>query len=234
MNIELNKVLDDNWLKEYDLLMKDEYLSKKYNRKRRLNDHKKYINSYLPFLKDGQGNVLDIGPGMGEFLELCRFYGCGAFGIDAKIDDCEMGNEYIKLSKLMTERQNVNVKYMGFENVLNNGQLPFENNFFRVINSRGAIEQVFKKHLKGVPHKVHKNCSLLEWDITNETKKEFDHFLREVYRTLENGGVCLIYGNGAKNVRVYDELMHEVINGIDGLEIVASEKNRMHKMEKLK
>lgn len=233
--LELYDIPSKEWEEEYNSILQDAYIKKKYSRRRRLNDKKEYVNLYLPQLKTSKGNVLDLGPGFGEFMEVCRSFGCNAIGIDAPTGDSEMGNEYLRLSQLMAIRQKLDVRYIGVERLLrDNKQLPFDNEYFDVVNSQGAIEQIFKDHLIGVPHQVHKNSNLLAWNMNDDLKKEFRLFYQEVKRILKPNGICLIYGNGAKNVAEYDLMIKAIIANIDDLEIIWGKEHRFHKIRKVK
>ena len=230
--IELYKIPSDKWQTEFEKVMQDPYIQKKYSRIRRLAEKQIYVTDTIPEVMNGNGNVLDIGCGPGEFLEVCREYGNKIIGIDAPLDDCEMGNEYIRLSYLMTTRQKVPVKYIGFENILKKGKLPFKDDSFTIINSQGAIEQVFKDHLEGEPHKIHKDCNRLSWRVDNDLRDLFYHMYKEFERILLPGGLCVIYGNGAKNTSEYNALVNEIIERIDGLTIIEQREDRFHKIRK--
>ncbi len=234
IDIPLNPIPSKTWEDEYNILLKDKYLSQKYNRERRLKDKEEYISKFLPEIsKNGFGNILDLGTGMGEFLEILRLYGYNVSGIDAKLNDCEMGDEYIRLSKLMTERQNLNVKYIGFENILLTGQLPYPSNYFTVINSQGSIEQIFKNHLKGISHKVHKDSKLLEWVIDEKTIKSFKLFFSECHRILNKNGIILIYANGSKDDKKYHKLILDTCSNVLGLKLIYTKSYRIHKFRKI-
>ena len=136
-------------------LLKNEYVARKCDRQRRVPEHLSYIevlgseliNNQLPNQK-----VIDIGPGPGEFLEICRYLDYEVKGYDALLDDSEMGDEYVLYSSLMAKQQQIDIEYVGFENLIS--ALPFDDDSVFFINSRGSIEQVFKQHLKGIPHRI--------------------------------------------------------------------------------
>ena len=224
MNIPLKDIPDEEWQDKYQKVLEDPYIQKKYNRSKRLKEKSDYLNRYLPFLKNGGKSVLDIGPGPGEFLEVCRSYGNTICGSDAPIDDCEMGGSYISLSYLMTKRQGLDVKYDGLD------MSSYEDSSFDVINSQGSIEQVFRDCLEGIPHKEKRNCTLLSWREENATKERLYCFLVECYRCLRNNGILLIYGNGAKNVGYYDKIVQNLAKEI-GFK-VKRKNNRLHIMTK--
>ena len=228
MNLPLYVEPHTDWQKQYDDIVKDPYIANKYNRDRRLKNKTDYIGEFLPELTVFKtGKILDIGPGPGEFLEICRHMGFEVFGMDAEIGQCEMGDNYLILSKLLTERQKINVSYSG----LDFNHLPFEDSYFSLVNLQGCIEQIFKEHMIGIPHKVHKNAGLLAWNIGDKLKKDMISFLKEVHRVLISGGILFIYGNGAKNVREYDKMMISLFREI-GFEIITHRDSRIHKVKK--
>jgi len=226
--IDLLPVPDETWEKEFKQIMQDPYVSKKYNRSKRIKEKQNYVDKYLSEMENGT-KVLDLGPGPGEFLEVCRDRGCDGIGIDALLGDSEMGNEYMKLASLMTKRQKLDVRYVGVENL---GKFPFEDETFGVINSQGSIEQIFRNYLIGVPHKEHKNCNKLIWSLDSKMEKAFVDFFKEAHRVLKKNGILLIYGNGTKNTSDYDIFIRKVLEKQKLFTLTFSEHSRLHKMEK--
>lgn len=141
-----------------------------------------------------------------------------------------MGNKYMKISQLMTERQKIPVLYSGFENYLEN-KLPFDNKELSMINSQGSIEQVFKKNLVGPPHLETKKASLLSWRIDKDLIDKFELLFNEANRVLKKDGLFIIYANGSKNTEEY----HNCILNICKKTNFSIEKNNnfnFHKMRK--
>lgn len=234
------KLLDvprTGWEDEYNHILLDEYVSKKYNREKRLGEKRTYIGKYIPefyneILKSTEKKVVvDLGPGPGEFLELFRDKGYVVIGFDAKIGDSEMGDEYLKLSRLMVERQQLDVRYVGVETLF---RFPFEDGEVLVVNSQGSIEQIFKDFLIGEPCRIHKDCRKLSWDMSDKMVERITGFLKEIYRILKKGGVCLIYGNGTKNNQHYANLIRDVVGSIDGFYLELDVEDRLHKIRKTK
>ena len=228
--IPLLQIPNNIWLNNFEKVIKDKYIAKKYNRKNRLISKIEYINNFIPEIKLGNGYVLDIGPGPGEFLELCRYYNNKIIGIDAKLEESEMGNEYMKISQLMTERQKIPVLYSGFENYLEN-KLPFDDGELSIVNSQGSIEQVFKNNLVGPSHLETKKASLLSWNFDKDLINKFELLFSEVNRVLKKDGLFVIYANGSKNTEEY----HNFILKISKKTNFSIEKNynfNFHKMKK--
>lgn len=225
--IELKKWQSIADAEEFKRLMHDPYLSKKYNRAKRLVDKLAYIKSKTPEVLKPGARVLDIGPGPGEYLEVCRELGAEIQGIDAMPGHCEMGEPYLRLSQLMTRRQGVPVAYTGLAGFT----IPAEDGFYTVVNSQGSIEQVFKDHLLGPPHRETKKAALLSWNLTPTLTASLDRFLCEVCRVLKEGGVFVVWANGAKNVSDYDRLITERAR-MAGFELIAERKQTFHKWRK--
>ena len=235
LDLSFLPVDDPEWEEKFNSLMKDEYLSRKYNREKRIKDHIDYLNNLCPELfQNGPHrslNVVDIGPGPGELMEIARALGYNSIGFDAKLDDCEMGVPYIKLSKLLVDRQKLDVRYCGFENVLS--ELPVENNSTILINSRGSIEQVFKKHLTGVPHKQHHNARQLTWSLSTGMINDFTCLFTEAARILVSGGFFIIHGNGATNIDDYHKMILRIVDDIEELVCDASDNQTLHRIRKI-
>ena len=226
------------WDKEYAEVMKDSFLKKKYNRERRIADKKKYIDENCAEIKAVKGKVvLDIGPGPGEFLEWCRYYGHRVIGIDSKLDGGEMGDHYVRLSKLMCDRQKLGVVYCGFEDYLN-GQTTtpaqiIQNGSVFWINLQGSLEQCLRDYLDGPPHRQHHQASKLSWRVDDPAT--WDIFMRmftEFARILEPGGWILIHGNGSANNSVYDNYILETLKKIPELKLMKKKQKTWHKIRK--
>lgn len=229
------------WQAEFDEIFKDKYMNEKYHRSyrvERFRDLYRYVNDYLPQINGNSTTsfsklkVLDIGPGMGEFLELCRGYGHEGVGIDCAVDASEMGLEYMKLAVLMAERQKLDIRYEGFDNWVEKG---FSETGFDVINSQGSFDQVCKKYLIGEPHLVHKNSKLLEWDLNNPELETFIvKMFNETYKALNMDGVFMIYTNASKNQKEFAEwFMNTIKNKCVGFELVQSDLHRIFKFQRV-
>ncbi len=238
MSLELKPIPYNGWQEKYNKLMQDKYLSKKYNRKKRIKDKRAYMGKITPELKHCKGKtVLDIGPGPGEWLEICRDLGHIGIGIDAKVSDCEMGSEYIKLSRLMTDRQKVEVWYWGFDNYLTQpynehdlGKIKAGSVFY--INSQGSIEQCLKDYMEGPPHRKTKKASGLRWKVEQQTRDIFYTMFQEFDRILEPNGYIVIWGNGAKNVESYDKFITETAEKFPSFKLIKRDGPRFHKFRK--
>lgn len=223
------------WVDKYKDLMEDEFLKKKFNREKRLHDHVEYLESFASDVvhkKNKEGlYVVDIGPGPGELLEICRALGYKTKGYDAKIEDCEMGVPYIELSRHMAKRQKLDIEYCGFENILDD--LPLEDNSVFMISSRGSIEQVFKKHLIGVPHREHHSARMLTWSLSKKMKEDFVSLFEQAKRVLVPGGIFLVYGNGATNISAYNDFILETISQVEGLTCDGTDNQTIHRIRKI-
>jgi len=240
--VELKKIPYADWQEKYDKLMTDPYLSKKYNRKKRIKAKRAYMTNQTPEIKRCKGKlILDIGPGPGEWLELCREFGHDVIGIDAKFKDCEMGSEYIHLSNLMTDRQKIPLYYIGFEwylylmdqekRVTDTPPIIKDESVF-YINSQGSIEQCFKDYMTGPPHRETKKSSLLSWVVDNKLRELFKKMFTEFERILEPGGFIFIWANGSANNPEYDNLILETLKQFDNLDLYRKDGKLVHKIRK--
>lgn len=234
-NLPLQDIPSPEWREEFETLLKHPYIQKKYNRPWRLGQKTKYIDEHLPEVKK-TGYVLDIGPGPGEFLEICRAYGNKILGIDAKVEESMMGYPYCRLSKMMTQRQKVPVLYENFESYLEEERrLPIEDGVLTVINSQGALEQVFRKHIKHPPSPGDGSATVSHkgiWKVSRQLITQFQFMFEEFKRTLVKGGVIFWYGNGSNNPLTYHNLVKDTAH-MNGFRIVATDERQRHKMRKM-
>lgn len=228
-NLIISKIntqnLDDKDKEALKIVLENEYIKRKYNRERRFIENCHYIqNNAIEIFSKENLRILDLGPGPGEFLEICNLFGHTTFGIDAKLEDCEMGDEYVKLSYLLSKCQNINTKYVGFENIINNSNL-FDFNNFNIINSRGSIEQILKSQLEGTPHKVHKNCMLLSWREDKETISRIEELIKYIYNLLTKDGIFVLHCNGSKNHDFFFSVVKDICNKINfHMDVVSKDK----------
>ena len=229
MNLPLKKT-DSTQEEELKELLKDPFLSRKYNRDRRIQDKLRFIQDLLPEVIEDSGLVIDIGPGPGEFLELCRFFGNDIFGFDAD-EKSVMGHPYWRLSRLLTQRQNIPVDYRGFEKILDEG-LPFKDSSVRAVVSQGSIEQVFSRHIEGSPI----DSQTMSWKKDGLMKETFRRLFDEVHRILTYRGVFLIWANGTVDNDWYNLFLLSSSVGFERLpnsDNYAVYRNTLHKFRKI-
>lgn len=229
--MELYPIPRANWQQEYDKLMQDNYLKHKYNRNRRIKDLRKFMGSCTPELKHcTKKRVFEIGPAFSEYLEICREKGHYVSGVDAPIEDCDMGDEYIRLSRLMTERQKIKVAYIGLQAWVDKEEHA-ENEFFYIV-SRGAINQCYKEHLLGPSHKITKKSNLQSWDMSEALWKKFEKLFYVINHVLEDGGYFYCWANGSANDPMYDHLVLRTLEKYPSLHLMKKIGKLQHKMQK--
>ena len=240
IELPLLKIPYPNWEKMAKKLLEDPYVRKKCERKRRLKEKLDYINTYCEEIKERKSCVLDLGPGPGEFLEFCRYFGNKVYGIDAKFNDFGgMGEEYLHYSKLMTDRQHIPVLYKGVDNLLETGGLPFSDEMFHFINSQGSITYMLNKYIRvkaaNTNLKLHEQSSVFYWNDTRKVQKILDLLFKEANRILIKGGILLIYANqpkGEKNLINYRKLILDNCTS-HGFKLILEKFKCLHKMEKI-
>lgn len=221
INIPLKKVPNNNWEIKFKEVMSDPFIQRKYDRNKRINDKVSYINKWTPEVMNGDGYIIDIGPGPGEYLELCRFFGNKIQGFDAKPDLSMMGNNYIKICQLMAERQDIPIIFDDFISILSNDEI-IEEGSISLINSQGAIEQIFKKFID-FPEGINKEGWIPShngyWIYSDESQRSFNLMLEKFNRWLRYGGKVVIYANGSMNNEIFNKLLINAVNNIKDLKL---------------
>lgn len=240
IDLPLLKIPYPDWEKAAKKLLEDSYVRKKCDRKRRLKEKLDYINTYCREIKERKGCVLDLGPGPGEFLEFCRYFGNEVYGIDAKFNDFGgMGEEYLQYSKLMTDRQHIPVLYEGVDNLLETEGLPFSDRLFHFINSQGSITYMLNKYIRvktvNTNLKLHEQPRTFHWDDTKGVQKILGLFFKEMNRILIKNGILLIYANQPKEEKSLINYRKLILDNCvaHGFKLILEKSKRLHKMEKI-
>ncbi len=218
--LPLSPAPDANWQKQWDRLMQDDWLRKKLERVARVREHFDYLNQYAPEFWDMEpGTVIDIGPGLGELLEIARACGCGHLGMDTLSGSGGMGQKYVDAAILMSERQNINTLYtdLGAYGLLDY-QFKEGNLTYRClraadvafVNSRGSWEQIFHDHMTGPPHHKHQDCKRLSWQLDKSLQRQWEIAFDFIASILRPGGVFLLHCNGAQNTEAADKLLNKI------------------------
>ncbi len=222
------------WRKEYASLLDNEWLRKKCERRTRWQEHVEYIDANCPEIKTAEPRtVIDLGPGLGELLEIARTYGHDVLGVDAENGAGGMGSKYLRLSQLMSQRQQIPIEYVGLMNWLAERD-PNRICSAVLVNSRGSIEQMLCEYMNGPPHDTHQMCNRLKWIETNETRDAFIHVCECVGRILVPGGCFLVHANGTEtesNMQWYDKAIRYAAEEAGLIEVFAKD-CRLHKWRK--
>lgn len=195
-------------------LMADPWLREKLRRDRRLREHGDYLERLAPWIADVEpGLVIDIGPGGGELMEICRELGHDILGIDAATGHGGMGRKYLEASRLLTASRNLPVAYVGLFLAIRTGLDPWRHDESSchadwiesggqaaLINSRGSLEQVFAQYMEGPPHDEHHTASQMTWRLRDKmTMKAMRGLMDWAAFQLRPGGVFLCHLNGSIN-----------------------------------
>lgn len=235
-DLPLLPVPSPEWQAEYDALMQDPYLRRKYDRQARIIEHWEYLNRLAPeVLTPGPEGVMDIGCGPGEGIELCKSFGRDATGVEPPTGTGGMGTGYHRLSQLIHERQGIHVSYCGWQELVEfllYVDLPSELAFL----SRGSWEQCYSEHLVGDPHHVHHDCHLQTWDWSFDLGRKWKRAFDAMVRCLVPGGFVLIWANGTgpssgEDQQRYDTEIRKVAES-SGLVLDYSEPPRLHRWRK--
>ena len=234
-DLPLRPVPSGDWQREFDRLMRDDYLRKKYNREARVKEHLEYIRAYIPEItKSGKGLVVDIGPGAGEFLEWCRKFGWQTLGIEAVSGDGGMGDEYLRLSKLMHERQKIDVRYcgwQGFVEYLHSGTCTLKAALF---NLRGSWAQCYADFVDGPAHHLHHDVRQQRWRFGETLRLRWQRAFMVMGQHLLPEGRILIVANRLGEKSDQDQYCEEIRRAADdaGLVLVKHESNYVHQWER--
>lgn len=198
----LKPVPYDDWQDDFDTLMRDTYLSQKYSREVRLDEHLDYIRRHCHEVTQKlPGVVVDVGPGPGEFLEWCRHYGNRIYAVDSPPDGLGgMGSGYVKLSRLMLDRQEIPRTGEGWLRFVD--QLPAIPSMPKeltpgvsLFNFRGSWAQCFAHLVSGPPHHLHHNVQQQRWKWGRQQREEWVDAFEAMVGALLPGGHILIAAN---------------------------------------
>ena len=235
IDIPLRPIPRSDWQVDYDRLMRDPYLAKKYNRQTRLREHFAFIQANAGELltrpPGDTGTIVDVGSGPGEALEIFHSVGWNTLGIEASTGEGGMGDGYLQLSKLLHERQKIEVNYTGgpaFFHTLHNEQI------FRdlvLVLFRGSWAQCWAKHVGGPPHHINHDCTQQYWIWSDELFADWSRAFRAMFAHLRPGGHVLIAANRLgeqSNQQRYDKEITSVAKAA-GFESIATEDSYIHK-----
>jgi len=114
-----------------------------YDRAKGLKAMERHILGHLPDLLAGGKAILDVGPGVGYFIELATAMGNTAVGIDATASN-RAQRAYQKVTKCL----GLEVSYTGFHHYLEGEPFIYPDNSFDIVQFRGSLDAVL---LSSVP-----------------------------------------------------------------------------------
>ncbi len=231
----LFRIPRDTWQHEVDAILKAEpWLKDKSDRTRLIREKNDYIDRYCPDIKSGgEETIVDVGPGFGVFLELCREYGWGFVGHETAIGEGGMGNPYLRLARLWCERQDVPVKRYGFGGFLRLCLAP-AGPCCRLVNFQGSFSQCHSQWLDGTPHHVHRKAEEQRWRFGPELNQTWQAEFTTIRKTLLPGGEVLIVANQTGPPKDHKTYGHAIRFAADaaGLDLVLHLSDWEHKWRK--
>ena len=217
---------DGPWQAEFDRLIRgSRYLQVKYDRPRRLREKLDYIERYCPEVclpaAERPGLVLDVGPGPGEFIEWCRHFGRAAAGIDEEDGAGGMGTAYVKLCRMMHERQALNVSYEGFRlylEFLREQPAPLG---FLLVNFQGSWCYVWRDFLDGPPLDGYDmDTRHQQWRFSDRLDWEWERAFTIMRRHLVPGGSILIWDNAVGEPSCQERFRESLVSAAWGAGLI--------------
>ena len=229
----------EGWQAEFDRLMRDPYLQRKYDRQRRLTEKHDYIARCCAEIttQSLQGRIIDVGPGPGEWLEICRLFNRDIMGVDAAGGDGGMGTGYVQLSKLMHQRQQIPCLYLGWQvcvEQLHQAEPDELGGPVASFNFQGSWEQCYAEHLDGPPHHLHHEAQQQTWRWEPPLRDAWIEAFEGMKKHLSPGGIILNWANGVGGdgaaARYNDEICR--VAECCGLKLIKRYGNLHHKWRK--
>jgi SAM-dependent methyltransferase len=165
----------------------------------------RYAMQFTPEVMSGQLDILDVGPGPGHWLLLCRALGNRVSGVDLELPAGPESS--LHAYKAMTDHFNLDVLYHGFHRFTQE-KMPWGNKAFDLINFRGSLD--------GVIAALHGDeLSLLT-------------LLAKMHDILKYGGAITISHNIGKEEA---QFRAAITHGVPNFEIVVNTKHftRLHR-----
>jgi cyclopropane fatty-acyl-phospholipid synthase-like methyltransferase len=210
---------------EYRELMSNAWLVNKINRGERIKEKQRYIERFLPKIKAGGLNIIDIGTGPGEFLEVAQHYGCSAIGFDncrRPISSVDTFFSYNRFSIINHKRQKLNVVYTDFNDVMTHDHGKFVDKKYDIINCQHALNLIFETHF------VPKVTNDGHWILTEELSATFDKLFSFFRSILVPGGAVMIAALCATNKDEYSRRIKAAAQR-NGFELEFEERELNHK-----
>jgi hypothetical protein len=189
---------------ESDAIENDPWIQKKFERKSRIQEMQKYIDTYLPEIKSGGLSVFDIATGPGEFLELANKTGCKSLGIEAteKMNGESCRTIYQKYGLIKHKEKDLDVVYEDMNNVLKNGHPRINGKTFDIINCQHAINAIasgcFNYRREEGPYKNNG-----EWILDDRFDAFFNGFFSWCKAHLKDNGILVIAALQSENKAAY-------------------------------
>jgi hypothetical protein len=223
----------DDWKLVYfddrEDIFNNEWIKKKFNREMRIITKSKYISDYLPEIKRGNLDILDMATGPGEFLELCMARLNRVTGIEYCEGITGIENNFLvqKFNVLKHKEKKLPIIYADCNKVICGEILGFERKKYDIINCQLAINLIF--------HDIfdhHRERGAYHNDGDWIFGEKFDEYFKKYFKWcmdhLKPNGIIMIAALHAKNEVQYSYRISAIAKEI-GLKLEMSTKNLNHK-----
>ena len=215
-----NKPFDGNrldWSMVYFDIHQNEWLVKKTNIQLQDKRERKYIYNYMPDLRKGKKDVLDIGCGFGQFLLVCRRYGNKTVGIIPPLNNYEkkigLNNsdslDYELFCRERLQKNRISFIECDFSKAIEEKTMPLNGSKFDVINCKHAINLILRKcfNFNGPLNEYKNNGS---WIIDDYFYHTIGNMFDLVNNYLKDGGIFFIASLNSSNAKKYSEILKEI------------------------
>lgn len=230
------KAADDDWIREWNSVISDEWLAEKVDRARNIKEHADYLVKFAPeilFEPKLHSGMFDIGPGTGTLIEICRKLGYDSRGVDRQRESSgTMGEPYRNACQLMWSRQDITVYEFGrgfWECEYAGYGLREESVSF--VNMRGAIEQTYDEFINSGSWPEIGRSQKLMWSINDQLLHRIRILLSYWHSALRQHGLFLIYCNGTQNHADFEKMLISAADAIGfGVDVPHKRLIRMKKL----
>jgi SAM-dependent methyltransferase len=224
----------EDWNMVYFNFHQNKWLEKKVNVELQNKREHKYIQKYMPFLREGGKQILDIGCGFGQFCLICRRYGNTAIGIMPPLEKYETKQginnsdsfDYELYSRDRMKKNRIPFIECDFSEAVKKNNFPVFEKRFDVINCKHAINLILREHFD-FKKEMNIYDNLGEWILSESLKKEIVSIFVYVDSILNDNGMFILASLNSTNAKDYSDFIQEAAMSV-GFDCQVFNENRTH------
>jgi hypothetical protein len=215
-----------------DALLSHPWILKKFDREKRIADKERYIDNYLPEIKKGGLDILDIATGPGEMLELAEQWKNNPVGIEYCSGMFKRENDFLyeQYNILRHKEKNLRVIYTDINDLIicsaGYHRLSADTGPFDIINCQHAINFIARHVFNNHPEREYKNDG--EWIFNDEFDLFFNRYFQWCRAHLKSRGVVMLAALRAVNEKEYSARV-QAIGVANGFTVEISARDLNHK-----